>query len=169
MEPFSQYFHMVLFISYIVLTFESVKEILWWDHSNETSLMVLSRGSTCLYTTLTLGLWRKCYDVTIQRKPLLQYFHMVLFVCFPELIFAKCNLPVSLILILCFTLGDTGLKELKTKCNWNVIHKSINALPQAITTLKFKAYDTSIYKPHYEGWDTSCVHDKKALIVMINF
>ena len=25
-----------------------------------------------------------------------------------------------------------------------------NALPQAITTLKFKAYDTSIYKPHYE-------------------
>lgn len=25
-----------------------------------------------------------------------------------------------------------------------------NALPHAITTLKFKAYDTSIYKPHYE-------------------
>lgn len=25
-----------------------------------------------------------------------------------------------------------------------------NALPQAITTLKFKAYDTSIYKPHHE-------------------
>ena len=87
--------------------------------------MKLSHGSTCLYTTLTLDLWRECYGVTIQRKPLLQYFHMVLFVCFPVLIFAKYNLPLSLILILCFTLEDTDLTELKTKCNWCVTHKSI--------------------------------------------
>ena len=28
----------------VVLSFESVDEILWYDHSNETSLAVLSHG-----------------------------------------------------------------------------------------------------------------------------
>ena len=37
MKPLQQYFKMVLFIQYVVLTFESVDEILWCDHSNETS------------------------------------------------------------------------------------------------------------------------------------
>ena len=37
MKPVQQYFHMVLFIQYVVLTFESVDEIPWCDHSNETS------------------------------------------------------------------------------------------------------------------------------------
>ena len=41
MKPLQQYFHMGLFISYIVLTFESVDEILWCYHSNETSSEVL--------------------------------------------------------------------------------------------------------------------------------
>ena len=42
----SQYFHMVLFIWYVVLTFESVDEILLWrDHSNRTSSAVLSHGT----------------------------------------------------------------------------------------------------------------------------
>ena len=36
---------MVLFIKYVVLTFESVDEILWSDHSNETSLLLLSHDS----------------------------------------------------------------------------------------------------------------------------
>ena len=36
-KPLQQYFHMVLFIKYVVLTFESVEEMLWCDHSNETS------------------------------------------------------------------------------------------------------------------------------------
>ena len=31
----------------VVLTFESVDEILWCDHSNETSLAVLLHGSIC--------------------------------------------------------------------------------------------------------------------------
>ena len=31
----------------VALTFESVDEILWCDHSNETSQSVLSRGVTC--------------------------------------------------------------------------------------------------------------------------
>ena len=37
MTPLQQYFHRVLFILYVVLTFESVDAILWDDHSNETS------------------------------------------------------------------------------------------------------------------------------------
>ena len=38
---------MVLFIKYVVLTFESVDEILWCYHSNETSSAVLSLGTNC--------------------------------------------------------------------------------------------------------------------------
>ena len=34
MKPLQQYFHMVLFVQYVVLTFESVDEILWCDHLN---------------------------------------------------------------------------------------------------------------------------------------
>ena len=33
-KPLQQYFHMVLFVQYVVLTFESVDEILWCDHLN---------------------------------------------------------------------------------------------------------------------------------------
>ena len=56
MKPLQQYFHMVLFIKFVVLTFQSVDEILWYylfrkylfiifesvDHSTETSLAVLT-------------------------------------------------------------------------------------------------------------------------------
>ena len=42
MKPLQQYFHMVLIIQYEVLTFDYVNEILWGDHSNATSLVVLS-------------------------------------------------------------------------------------------------------------------------------
>ena len=37
---------MLLLIWYVILTFESVDEILWCDHSNETSSALLSRGNT---------------------------------------------------------------------------------------------------------------------------
>ena len=47
MKPLHQYFHMALFVLYVVLTFESVDEILWCYHSNETSSAVLSHGTTC--------------------------------------------------------------------------------------------------------------------------
>ena len=40
--------HTVLFVFYVVLTFESVDEILWCDHSNETSSAVLSHGTIYL-------------------------------------------------------------------------------------------------------------------------
>ena len=36
-----------------------------------------------------------------------------------------------------------------------------NILPHAITTLKFKAYNTSFYKLNYEV-EIPCVHDTKA-------
>ena len=44
MKPLQQYFHMVLFIWYVVLTFESVDGILCCYRSNETSLAVLSEA-----------------------------------------------------------------------------------------------------------------------------
>ena len=49
LKPLQQYLHMVLFILYMVLTFESVDEILWCYHSNETSLAErLHSTSYCL-------------------------------------------------------------------------------------------------------------------------
>ena len=38
---------MVLFISYVVLTFDPLDQILWYDHSNEISLEGLSCGVIC--------------------------------------------------------------------------------------------------------------------------
>ena len=48
MKLLQQYFHTVLFIWYVVLTFEFVDEILWCDHSNETSSAVLLHGTIYL-------------------------------------------------------------------------------------------------------------------------
>ena len=47
MKATEQYFPVVLFIMLykVVLTFESVDEILWCDHSNETFSVVLSHGT----------------------------------------------------------------------------------------------------------------------------
>ena len=47
MKATEQYFPVVLFIMLYKVnpTFESVDEILWWDHSNETSSAVLSHGT----------------------------------------------------------------------------------------------------------------------------
>ena len=45
MKPIQQYFYTVLFDLYVVLSCESVHEILWCDYSNETSPAVLSHGA----------------------------------------------------------------------------------------------------------------------------
>ena len=50
-----QYFHMVLFDLYVVLTFESVDEILWCRHSNEFSSVVLSHFAICFVHSSTFG------------------------------------------------------------------------------------------------------------------
>ena len=65
MEPVQQYFHMVLFVQYVVLTFESVYEILWCYHSNETSSAVLSHGTiylvcSSIFESVDEILW--CYN-----------------------------------------------------------------------------------------------------------
>ena len=50
MKATEQYFPVVVFIMLykVVLTFESVDEILWCYHSNETSSAVLSHGTIYL-------------------------------------------------------------------------------------------------------------------------
>ena len=48
MKPLEHYFHRVLFIWYVFLTFEPVDEILWCDHSNKISLAILSHGTIYL-------------------------------------------------------------------------------------------------------------------------
>ena len=49
MKPLQQYFHMVLLVLFVVLTFESVDEILWCYLSNETFLAeLLHSTSQCL-------------------------------------------------------------------------------------------------------------------------
>ena len=55
-----QYFHMVLIVLYVVLTFESVDEILWCDYSNETSSAVLLHS-----TSHCLGFFKKEMSVII--------------------------------------------------------------------------------------------------------
>ena len=83
MKPLQRYFHMVLFIWYVVLTFKSADEILWCYHLNETSSPVLSHGTIYLVCNSNLRvLWTKSFSVTIQIKPLQQYFHMVLFISY---------------------------------------------------------------------------------------
>ena len=48
MKATEQYFPVVLFIMLykVVLTFDSVDEIVWCDYSNETSSVVLLHGTT---------------------------------------------------------------------------------------------------------------------------
>ena len=56
-------------LSNVVLTFESVYEILWCDHSNETSSVVLLHGIIyliCVYLTFETELM-KIHGVTIQN------------------------------------------------------------------------------------------------------
>ena len=48
MKRLEQYFRKVLFIYLVLLTFESVDETQWCDHSNETSWAVLSQGTIYL-------------------------------------------------------------------------------------------------------------------------
>ena len=62
------------------LTFASVDEILWCYHSNETSSAVLSHGTIYLVCSSTFEVFRwKSFGVTIDKKPLKQNCHTVLF------------------------------------------------------------------------------------------
>ena len=79
MKPFHLYFHIVLLIQFVVVpTFESVDDILWCYHSNETFLGLLSHGMVLFipYVVLTFESVDESYCVTIQMKPPQQYFHV---------------------------------------------------------------------------------------------
>ena len=57
----------------VVLTLESVDEILWYDHSNESSPAILSHGTIySVFSSNFCYLWMKSNDVTIEIKPLQQ-------------------------------------------------------------------------------------------------
>ena len=62
MKATEQYFTVVLFIMLykVVLTFESVDEILWCHYSNETSLTDLLHG-----TIFFLGFYKNKFDIYI--------------------------------------------------------------------------------------------------------
>ena len=48
----------------VVLTFESVDEILWCDHSNETSSAVLLHGTICfsIFYKIEFGIFQLYFD-----------------------------------------------------------------------------------------------------------
>ena len=62
MKATEQYFPVVLFIMLytLVLTFESVDEILKCDHSNETSLVVLLHGNICFSSFEKMEIEKNC-------------------------------------------------------------------------------------------------------------
>ena len=66
MKATEQYFPVVLFIMLykVVLTFESVDEILWCYHSNETSSAVLLHGTIYLVCSSTFWVWTKSCGAT---------------------------------------------------------------------------------------------------------
>ena len=104
----------------MVLTFETVDDIHWCYHSNETSLVVLSHGT--IYFSVQfylLSLWMKSYGVTIQMKPLQQYFHMVLFIQYVVLTFESVDE-----ILWCFHSNETSLAVLShgTVC-FSAFHK----------------------------------------------
>ena len=75
MKATEQYFPVVLFIMQykVVLTFESVDEILKCDHSNESYWAVLSCGAGYYAVQDSSNLWRlgqsmKTHSVTIQMQ-----------------------------------------------------------------------------------------------------
>ena len=102
MKATEQYFPVVLFITLykVVLTFESVDEILWCDHLNDTSFVELLHSTShfsgfykkkremcssvsllcCTRWFSLLSLCMKSYGVTIQMKNTEQYFPVVLFI-----------------------------------------------------------------------------------------
>ena len=67
-KPLQLYFYMVLFILCVVLTFESVDEILWCDHSNETSSSVLSHDA----------IYFLCIPACVMRSDFTRKVHVVM-------------------------------------------------------------------------------------------
>ena len=65
MKPLQQYFHMVLFVLHVVLTFDSTDEILWCDHLNETSSAVFLHNA--LYFIVHVIIQNESLTLTTQK------------------------------------------------------------------------------------------------------
>ena len=72
----------------VVLIFESVDEILKWDHSNESYCAVLSCAAVCYAVQggLTFESVDEVYGGTIQMKATEQYFPVLLFVMLQKVV-----------------------------------------------------------------------------------
>ena len=80
---------MVLFVLYVVLSCEPVDKILWCYHSNETSPAVLLHGTIWfVYQVVQSNRILSGCGVTMETKPLQQFFHMAVFVLYVVLTFA---------------------------------------------------------------------------------
>ena len=51
----------------VTLTFESVDEILWCDHPNESSLPVLTHGAICFSKFLQNEIWKSGRNLPLAR------------------------------------------------------------------------------------------------------
>ena len=82
MKATEQYFPVVLFVVLykVVLTFESVDEILKCDHSTESHWAVHSFCAAVCNAVHADMMWTKSESVTIQMKATEQYFPVVLFI-----------------------------------------------------------------------------------------
>jgi len=82
MKATEQYFPMVLFIMLykVVLTFESVDEILKCDHSNESYWAVLSFGAVYYAVQGGSNFWACGWNPKVWPFEWKQYFHVVLFI-----------------------------------------------------------------------------------------
>ena len=70
MKPLQQYFHMVLFVLYVVLTFASVDEILWYDHSMNPFQQYFHMALLVLYVVLTSESVDEILSYVFLSKPL---------------------------------------------------------------------------------------------------
>ena len=91
MKPLQQYFHI-----YVFLTFESMDEILWCDHSNETSSEVLSHGT--IYIVCFSNFRRNLWCDHSNETPLVVLSHVA--ICFPAFYEIKFGL-FAIIIFLC--------------------------------------------------------------------
>ena len=60
-----QHFHTVLFTTQQVLTFESLDEFLWCDHSNETSSVALLHGTIRYAAGSNFGFCAACKESSV--------------------------------------------------------------------------------------------------------
>ena len=73
MKATEQYFPVVLFIMLhkVVLTFESVDEILWCDHSNETPSETVQQHSHFFFLPESLDPWPSLFSPCLRLRKLL--------------------------------------------------------------------------------------------------